>query len=158
MALEFISDHNKPVRRSCVRLNARRSRDRLGNCSLISCQTLAYTYFSIKMSEYFFPLRVTCFSTRERQGVFLVFMRLRHLSRDSVRGRSPSTHDWHRRLQQLGTRSGFSGLDGRFPEMPRNQAYIWEQDVEVYSVATQWLCPNGFYMDKNVVNLSNDDI
>ena len=69
MALEFISDHNKPVRRSCVRLNARRSRDRLGNCSLISCQTLAYTYFSIKMSEYFFPLRVTCFSTRERDRV-----------------------------------------------------------------------------------------
>ena len=64
--------NQKPVRRSCVRLNARRSRDRLGNCSMISCQTPAYTHFSIKMSEYFFPLLwVTCFSTRETWGCLL---------------------------------------------------------------------------------------
>ena len=43
--LEFISNH-KPVRRSCVRLNARRSRDRLGNCSVISCQTPAYVFLN----------------------------------------------------------------------------------------------------------------
>ena len=58
----------------------------------------------------------------ERQGVFLVFMSS-HLSRDSVRGRSPSTRGWHRRLPQLGTRSGSSDLDGRFPEVYKNHAF-----------------------------------
>ena len=45
LTLEFISNH-KPVRRSCERLNARRSRDRLGNCSVISCQTPAYVFLN----------------------------------------------------------------------------------------------------------------
>ena len=38
--------NQKPVRRSCVRLNARRSRDRLRNCSMISCQTPTYVFLN----------------------------------------------------------------------------------------------------------------
>ena len=39
-------DDDEPARRSCVRLNARRSRDRLRNCSMISCQTQTYVFLN----------------------------------------------------------------------------------------------------------------
>ena len=39
-------DDVEPARRSCVRLNARRSRDRLRNCSMISCQTPTYVFLN----------------------------------------------------------------------------------------------------------------